>query len=162
MIQSWDLLNTTVYERYVASGDMNTAAIPDLEEILDYSRRSGAERGGISPVDVLIYVGVTDVVCNPDGVLEALRLADWEGKMDFRGKPWMELPWLSSSGNRAGRVKAVPNLWFVEVEEAGHMVPFEQPLVALSLMKQWLGHLDQTREAADPTMAATDQVIMTK
>lgn len=122
MVQSWGLLNATVYKRYVESGDMNTAAIPDLEKILDYSRRNSVERGGLSPVDVLIYVGVADLVCNPDGVLEALRLADWQGKMDFRGKPWMKLPWMSSSGNTAGRLKAVPNLWFVEVEEAGHMV----------------------------------------
>ncbi|KAH7001240.1 hypothetical protein EDB80DRAFT_686199 [Ilyonectria destructans] len=96
-----------------------TSATPDIQKVLQYSSRM-QERGG-RPVDVLVYIGVTDIICNAGGVLDALRTIHWTGRTPFRGAPWQELPWSASSGGRASRAKAVPNLWLVEVEEAGHM-----------------------------------------
>lgn len=117
----WNMMDMPTYERFSESGDLVESTTPALLELLSHSRGTEAHKSK-RPLDVLIYVGVTDIICNPDGVLEALRNIDWEGKASFRGTPWAELPWKASSGGRAGRVKSVPSLWLAEVEEAGHMV----------------------------------------
>ncbi|KAH6689758.1 Alpha/Beta hydrolase protein [Plectosphaerella plurivora] len=129
-VTAWDMMDMPAYQRYLDSGDFFEPTTPVLSELLRHG------------LDVLIYVGVTDIICNPDGVLEALRGVDWEGKPEFRGTPWENLPWTESSGAVAGRVKAARNLWLAEVEGAGHMVPYDQPASALKLVGQWLDHLN--------------------
>ncbi|KAH6962494.1 hypothetical protein BKA56DRAFT_679296 [Ilyonectria sp. MPI-CAGE-AT-0026] len=68
----------------------------------------------------------------------------WRGRTAFRVAPWQELPWIASSSGRAGRAKAGPNLWLVEVEEAGHMIPYDQPISSLKFVESWLDHLQMT------------------
>ncbi|WQF86073.1 Putative peptidase S10, serine carboxypeptidase, alpha/Beta hydrolase [Colletotrichum destructivum] len=140
----WEMEDWPTFQRFSASGDYVAPTTAALRALLEYSRDISKKAGGGSrrPLDVLLYVGVTDIICNPDGVLEALRGIEWEGKASFRGTPWAELPWETSSGGRAGRVKSVPGLWLAEVEEAGHMVPYDQPVSSLKLVKHWLDHLD--------------------
>lgn len=75
---------------------------------------------------MLVYAGATDIICNVDGLLEALRSMAWTGKALFRGAPWEDVSWKTTSGDVAGRFKLARNLWFVEIEEAGHMVRAEK------------------------------------
>ncbi|KZL71687.1 carboxypeptidase Y [Colletotrichum tofieldiae] len=138
----WEMEDWPTLERFSASGDFVAPTTAALRALLEYSRDSKKAGGSRRTLDVLLYVGVTDIICNPDGVLEALRGIEWEGKASFRGTPWAELPWEASSGGRGGRVKSVPGLWLAEVEEAGHMVPYDQPVSSLKLVKHWLDHLD--------------------
>ncbi|KAF7539554.1 hypothetical protein G7054_g2092 [Neopestalotiopsis clavispora] len=87
-------------------------------------------------VRVLIYVGVTDFLCQYGGMR---RLVDeglsWPHQPSFRYKPLHE--WYVD-GQRAGLGKALEPLSYVEVEDAGHLVPFDRPVEALELINSWI------------------------
>ncbi|KAF6814758.1 carboxypeptidase y [Colletotrichum musicola] len=117
----WDMSSSLIERRYFESGDFYTPSITDLKKVLDYSKKSSRSEHQ-RPVDVLVYVGTADIICNADGVLEGLRQISWDGRTSFRAAPWRDLPWTSSSGTRGGRAKATEGLWLVEIEDAGHMV----------------------------------------
>ncbi|TDZ25117.1 Carboxypeptidase Y-like protein [Colletotrichum orbiculare MAFF 240422] len=137
----WEMSSQLVEERYFESGDFYTPAIKDLERVLHYARAvrtTDYQR----KLDVLVYVGVADIICNADGVLDGLRQIKWADRTLFRATPWRELPWTSSSGGRGGRLKSVPNLWLAEIEEAGHMVPLDQPASSLKLIEHWLSYIE--------------------
>lgn len=120
----WDRFNASTYARYMASGDYFDPTTPSLSKILDAARGHSRYAGSQRQLDVLIYAGVADITSNPDGLLDTMKQLRWPGQAPFRGTPWADLPWLTQSGGFAGRLKAVPNLWFVEMEEAGQMVSF--------------------------------------
>lgn len=153
IVSKWNMMDMPTLERYVAAGDMYASTVSVLEKLL---------RAGL---DVMLYVGVTDIICNPDGVLEAVRAVEWEGRPLFKGTPWEELPWTQASGGRAGRVKAMQNLWMVEVESAGHMVPYDQPQSSLKLLGYWLEHLEQRASSKNRATAgnfvSSEQKVLT-
>lgn len=67
------------------------------------------------------------------------RLVDdgltWHHQPSFRYKPLRE--WYSR-GQRAGVGKAIEPLSYMEVEDAGHLVPFDRPVEALTLINSWI------------------------
>ncbi|KAH6988556.1 Alpha/Beta hydrolase protein [Ilyonectria destructans] len=140
--RSWDMTSEIIQRRFFESGDFYTPTAGYLGKILSHARKTHLAKVQ-RPIDVLLYVGVTDIICNPEGVYEGLQHVEWDGRTPFRAVPWKELPWNTSSGLRGGRVKAVPNLWLAEIEEAGHMVPYDQPASALNLVEYWLDYLKQ-------------------
>lgn len=73
-------------------------------------------------MDVIFYVGATDVICHAEEVLASMTSVRWDGRTDFRAEPWMEPPWTAEVGGRAGRAKRTKSFDLVEIEEAGHMV----------------------------------------
>ncbi|KAK2728895.1 carboxypeptidase y [Colletotrichum kahawae] len=139
--KNWDMTNPIIEKRYFDSGDFYTPSSVDLKKVLDYSQQNGPLKHH-KPVDVLVYVGVADIICNADGVLEGLRQIRWNGRTPFRAAPWQELSWTSSNGGRGGRLKSVPGLWLAEIEEAGHMVPHDQPESSLKLIQHWLRYFE--------------------
>lgn len=118
---TWEMASQLIMKRYIESGDFNQPTTPQIERILEYTRRTVPLSGG-RPVDVMIYVGTTDIICNAEGVLAAMTSVRWDGRTDFRAEPWVELPWTAEGGGRAGRAKGTKNFYLVEIEEAGHMV----------------------------------------
>ncbi|KAF4811805.1 Carboxypeptidase Y-like protein A [Colletotrichum siamense] len=118
--KGWDMMSPLIERRYFESGDFYTPAIKDLQKILDHSQTSIRSRWQ-GFVDVLVYVGVADIICNAEGVLEGLKKVRWAGRTLFRASPWHELPWNASKGGRGGRIKNTTGLWLAEIEEAGHM-----------------------------------------
>ncbi|KAE9566268.1 hypothetical protein CGMCC3_g17581 [Colletotrichum fructicola] len=119
--KGWDMMSPLIERRYFESGDFYTPAIKDLQKILDHSQTYIRSRWqGV--VDVLVYVGVADIICNAEGVLEGLKKVRWAGRTPFRASPWQELPWNASKGVHGGRIKNTTGLWLAEIEEAGHMV----------------------------------------
>ncbi|KAL0934110.1 carboxypeptidase y [Colletotrichum truncatum] len=139
--KQWDMTSPLIEKRYFASGDFYTPGIVDLKKVLDHSRKPGSSNHARA-VDILVYVGVADIMCNADGVLGSLQQIKWDGRTQFRAIPWKELSWTASSGGRGGRMKGVPGLWLAEIEEAGHMVPHDQPTSSLRLIETWLEHLE--------------------
>ncbi|KAF8521571.1 carboxypeptidase C [Hysterangium stoloniferum] len=96
-------------------------------------------------VRLLVYAGKADFMCNFIGN-EA-----WVHNLD--GHPFAEAfkktqtsKWVTlSSGTEAGDVRSVgTNYTFVAVNEAGHMVPFDQPEAAADLIARWINSIPLT------------------
>jgi len=93
-------------------------------------------------VRLLVYAGKADFMCNFIGN-EA-----WVHNLD--GHPFANAfkktqtnKWVTlSSGKVAGDVRSVgTNYTFVAVNEAGHMVPFDQPEAAADLIARWINKI---------------------
>ena len=74
---------------------------------------------------VVVYSGKEDYICNYLGGFEWTNSTQWKGQAEFRQATLMD--WKLSSGKVAGQARSGGGLTFVEVEEAGHMVPMDQP-----------------------------------
>ncbi|WVO23595.1 uncharacterized protein IAS62_004950 [Cryptococcus decagattii] len=89
------------------------------------------ERG----VRVLNYVGMLDFICNHVANELWMERLEWSGKegynaADFNG--WVV------DGHRAGEFKTYGNLTMLKIRGAGHMVPYDKPKEALSMVTSWL------------------------
>jgi len=83
-------------------------------------------------ITVLIYAGDCDFVCNWIGNKAWTLAMEWPGKAPFVAAP--DVPW----NNDAGIVRSAGNFTFLQVHNAGHMVPMDQPENALTMVKQFL------------------------
>eukprot|EP01120_Amphizonella_sp_Union-15-10_P013034 TRINITY_DN597_c0_g1_i1.p1 TRINITY_DN597_c0_g1~~TRINITY_DN597_c0_g1_i1.p1 ORF type:complete len:429 (-),score=52.06 TRINITY_DN597_c0_g1_i1:23-1309(-) len=84
-----------------------------------------------SGIRVVVYSGDLDLICNYVGGYAWVSSMDWPGQQDFNKAP--HLTW-KVNGNPAGLSTSAMNLTFVQVFEAGHMVPHDQPQNALALL----------------------------
>jgi cathepsin A (carboxypeptidase C) len=86
---------------------------------------------------VLIYAGDKDFICNWLGNYAWTNDLDWILGDGFREevlKPWEG----GASGETSGEVKSFGGLTFLRVYDAGHMVPHDQPAVALNMVNTWI------------------------
>ncbi|KAI0258669.1 Alpha/Beta hydrolase protein [Gloeopeniophorella convolvens] len=86
-------------------------------------------------VRVLLYVGVNDFTCNWIGNEKWSRELEWFGHDDFAAQPLRE--W-GFNGMKAGKVRSAHGFTFATVDDAGHMVPYNQPEVSLALVQRWI------------------------
>ncbi|CED82787.1 serine carboxypeptidase [Phaffia rhodozyma] len=122
--------NMQVNQAFMSQGDgmHNSAAL--LPELLEDGIR------------LLIYAGETDFIYI--GNLQWLEALDSPFKVEFNQAKLS--PYVVIGGKKKmGSVKVAGaqgftagNLAFVSIEQAGHMVPFDQPEVALDLFSRWL------------------------
>jgi carboxypeptidase C (cathepsin A) len=87
---------------------------------------------------VLVYSGKDDFVCNYMGGLEWTRATPWAGQDKFNQAPFQD--WFVNNA-KAGEAKSYGPLTFLAVENAGHMVPRDQPINALDMVKRFLNNL---------------------
>jgi cathepsin A (carboxypeptidase C) len=100
-----------IRDRYMDSGDFGTSSTSDLENIINHAS-----------VDVMIYVGKKDWIVTALGTGRMLERMRFNGYAEFRAQPKVTLPWNTKEGGPAGTVKKIDGLWFVELNEAGHLV----------------------------------------
>jgi len=84
---------------------------------------------------VLVYSGKLDFICNWFGGHDWVTALPWSGQQGFnqaQTKNWMV------SGTLAGESQSYQGLTFLGVEGAGHMVPMDQPVVALAMLKNFV------------------------
>lgn len=94
-----------------------------IAEVLDYG------------VPVLHYAGDQDFVCHWLGynaVSNTIKYKNQEAFSNTDFKPWF------SNGKEAGLVRGYDNFTFLRVFDAGHMVPHDQPEIALDMLNTWL------------------------
>lgn len=75
-------------------------------------------------IEVMIYAGVQDLICNWLGNYRWVNSLPWTGSAAWAAselKPWMV------DGSQAGEVRQASGLTFVKVAGAGHMVPMVRP-----------------------------------
>ncbi|KAL9171298.1 hypothetical protein ABFS82_04G199800 [Erythranthe guttata] len=119
--------STAVYE----------AMITDWMRNLEVGIPSLLENG----IEVLIYAGEYDLICNWLGNSRWVHAMEWSGQKKFVAAPTG--PFLVD-GVEAGLQKGNGPLTFLKVHNAGHMVPMDQPKASLEMLQRWMqGKLTQ-------------------
>jgi carboxypeptidase C (cathepsin A) len=86
-------------------------------------------------IAVLIYNGIYDMDCNFMGTDAWIGDLHWSYREEFLNK--QRVPWIIE-GKVAGHVRSVKNLTQILVNDAGHLVPLDQPENALTLLENFL------------------------
>jgi len=118
---SWTQCNTGVYE------DLITDFTQNLEVLIP-----GLLKGGIQ---ILIYSGVDDFICNYYGGRNWTTAMVWPGQTQFNATAYQN--WVGPSGQVAGEVKSFQNFTWLQVLNSGHMVPMNQPVNALDMLNRF-------------------------
>ncbi|KAK9848936.1 hypothetical protein WJX84_006787 [Apatococcus fuscideae] len=119
--RSWTECNTEVNAEMM--GDWMKNYEPTLPPMLD------------AGIEVMIYAGVEDLICNYLGNQRWVDALPWTGSAAWAAtdlKPWLV------DGSVAGEVKQAQGLTFVKVAGAGHMVPMDQPKNSLVMLESWI------------------------
>ncbi|CAN0474185.1 unnamed protein product, partial [Laminaria digitata] len=87
-------------------------------------------------LSVLIYAGDCDFICNYMGNEAWTLHLDWAGRDGFRTAPQQD--WVPTNGSAAGLSRSYGGLTFLRVYDAGHMVPMDQPEVALAMLNTFV------------------------
>jgi cathepsin A (carboxypeptidase C) len=121
-----------------------------------------------SGIRVLIYAGDMDFICNWLGNKAWTLGLEWSGRAGYRAA--LDLPWWLEQ-QPAGRFRSVAGnnnnmlFTFIQIHDAGHMVPMDQPARALSVVTHFLadqpfygyaGPLPSNTPSPSPTSQAPD------
>jgi len=94
-------------------------------------------------IDVLIYAGDQDFICNWLGNEKWVQALKWPHKDEFNAAA--KKPYIVSGkevgpmdGKEVGELQSFANLHFLRVYQAGHMVPMDQPEAALGMLNALL------------------------
>ena len=85
---------------------------------------------------IMMYFGDKDYICNWRGGEVLVNDMSWAGKKGFQATSTKN--WKTDDGKVAGTYRKYDNFNFVTVSEAGHMVPLNQPLFALSMFEKFI------------------------
>jgi carboxypeptidase C (cathepsin A) len=88
-----------------------------------------------SGIEVLVYSGELDYICNWIGGNNWTSALVWNGQSAFNQQNFVN--W-TLSGQVVGSIKSYQSFTFLTVANAGHMVPLDQPVVALAMLKNFL------------------------
>mmetsp|Transcript_13768 Transcript_13768/g.15341 ORF Transcript_13768/g.15341 Transcript_13768/m.15341 type:complete len:570 (+) Transcript_13768:63-1772(+) len=80
----------------------------------------------------LVYAGDVDFICNYLGNEAWTKAFDWTGKADFNKAD------VHNWEDGAGLARTSSGLTFLQVVDAGHMVPSDQPEISLTMLKTFL------------------------
>jgi len=116
---SWNECDPLVHQKLM--GDWMNNLVDDLPPLLE------------AGIQVLIYAGDQDFICNWMGNHAWVKSMPWSGQKEFNAAS-VET-WFGSDGKSAGEHTTYKNLTFLRVYQAGHMVPMDQPLHALDMIK---------------------------
>ena len=101
--------------------------------------------------NVLIYAGDVDFICNWMGNKAWTKAMNWPSKAKYNAAP--DKQW-GVNGKTFGNVRHTDGLTFVQLHNAGHMVPMDQPEAALAMIDQFLIHKTLVFEAEAGEAAA--------
>ncbi|KAJ2831824.1 hypothetical protein GGI24_001448 [Coemansia furcata] len=118
-----------VFDRFSATSDgISRSAMSSLQFVLGKN------------IQVLLYSGDADFICNWYGTLAVAKALEWQGKARFAEAKPTNWSWPATTGSNieAGQFKSVDNLTFLRVYQAGHEVPYYQPQASLYMLSQFL------------------------
>ncbi|PKY07660.1 putative carboxypeptidase S1 [Aspergillus campestris IBT 28561] len=107
--------------RFSSTGDHSKSYLDELSNVV----KSG--------IQVLVWAGDADWICNWYGNYDVANAVDYPGKEEFAGK---DLKPYTVNGKEKGTFKNVENFSFLRVYEAGHMVMYYQPELSLQAFVQ--------------------------
>lgn len=85
-------------------------------------------------IKTLIYAGDVDYICNWLGNMKWTQAMEWPHKADFNAAPNNEYKF---HGETVAKLRTSNGFSFMQVFNAGHMVPMDQPEVALQMVKDF-------------------------
>jgi len=119
----WQECSQAVYNRLVSNGDWVLNFAIDVPFLLAAGKQ------------VVVYSGEYDFICNWYGGNAWTHQLQWPGQNAFNTAP--NTTW-TVDNKFAGTAITAMNFTFVRVANAGHMVPMNQPVNALALLKNLL------------------------
>ncbi|KAF9115738.1 Cell death protease [Mortierella sp. AM989] len=96
--------------------------------------------GVLEKVNVMLYSGDQDLICNHIGTEYLISNMTWQGAQGFQEAP--KIPWTVDE-KPAGIWRQERNLTYVLLYNASHMVPYDTPLAAMDMINRFMG-LDPT------------------
>ncbi|KZT24363.1 alpha/beta-hydrolase [Neolentinus lepideus HHB14362 ss-1] len=108
---------------FIASGDMLRTSYDHVAALL--------ERG----VQVLIYTGTYDWICNWVGNERWVMALEWSGKEELAEA---EMRGWNVDGKEVGKTRSARTLSWVTIYGAGHMAPYDKPKESLEMVNRWL------------------------
>lgn len=94
-----------------------------------------------SGVEVLLFSGDKDFICNHLGTESSIHKLSWNGGTGFETSPgqWApKEPW-TFEGQPAGIYQSARNLTYVLVYNSSHMVPFDEPRRSRYMLDRFIG-----------------------
>lgn len=116
----WEECDPNVHE------DMMGDWMKDFEGIIPEMINSG--------IRSLIYAGDQDFICNWMGNARWVDAMEWSGAEAYAKTEAVEYV---VDGEPAWSVRSVPNLSFMKVYDAGHMVPMDKPKVGMEMIDKF-------------------------
>lgn len=135
-LTNFSIDSTQVEEIFMRGNDPWVTTVSDIK----YALESG--------INVLIYTGKLDLICNLAGNIRWTENMEWAGQAEYRSKKLSPWNYKTSEGviQKAGEQKSVKfggsRFDFVTIDNAGHLVPFQQPEAALYMINKWLANED--------------------
>jgi len=86
-------------------------------------------------VNVLVYSGEDDFICNWYGGNAWTHALQWPGQSAFNAAP--NTTW-HVNGGEAGTAISAEGFTFLRVKDAGHMVPHDQPVNAVAMLSTFV------------------------
>jgi len=141
--------NMEVNQAFTFGGDWSNSALLLPELVNDGVR-------------LLVYAGNADLLCNYMGNERWLGELDTQFLEEF--KQTKSTPWFASGSERiAGEVRSAGgggssagNVTFVNIFEAGHMAPLNQPEAAVDLITRWIMDIPLLLEPSQAASAMMD------
>jgi len=87
----------------------------------------------------LVYSGDKDFICNWRGGEAWTNEANWTHSAEFKNASYQNWT-MEGNAKPVGEFKEVAELTFLRVFDAGHMVPMDQPEVALGMLDRFFGN----------------------
>ncbi|BFZ62094.1 hypothetical protein YB2330_003173 [Saitoella coloradoensis] len=125
-VEKYDSCNFDINRNFLFAGDWMQPFHRDVPVVLDKG------------VDVLIYAGDADFICNWIGNEAWTEALEWPGQKSFNAAKKHKFT-MRESGEHVGDVKSNGNFTFMRVFGAGHMVPYDQPESSLEMFNAWIG-----------------------
>jgi len=82
-------------------------------------------------VKILFYTGEMDYICNWKGTQKFLSEFQWSGRTAWNKRVLVK--------SKYGMEKSYLNLRFIKFKDSGHMVPHDQPELALEMLNEFIG-----------------------
>ncbi|POS82751.1 hypothetical protein EPUL_005019, partial [Erysiphe pulchra] len=122
-VSSYEGCSDDVDRNFLYEGDLMKSYHLLIPEILD-------------KIPLLIYAGDADFICNWLGNKAWAEALEWKGKKMFNKaeSTYIDL----GDGSKYGKIKSSGNFTFLQIFEAGHMVPMNQPKVSLDFLNRWI------------------------
>jgi len=98
-------------------------------------------------IRVLIYVGDQDFICNWIGNKHWVLNLDWPGKKEFNHQE--DVVYKDDKGGEIGLMRSNGGLSFLQVYNAGHMVPMDQPEKSLFMFNQFISSSEKEEEITE-------------
>jgi len=110
-------------------------SLPGFDQYDDFQYSEALGRSLNKGVEVMLYYGKQDRACDFVGGYKVANTIEWSGGEHFAKH---ELKPVIIAGQEMGQWKSHGGLTFVQIEDAGHMVPLDQPAAGAWVMNKML------------------------